>query len=169
VFRHRLDNEIFYDPTAFANTNLDPTRRQGVEIDAEAALAAHWRASAHVQHVNASFTDGPNAGREMVLVPKNVVTARLAWLPANGQTADLGVQWVDRQRNGSDFDNSCAARMPSYVTFDARYAVKLGPWEVAASGLNLADRRYFSNAFGCQSGIYPSDRRQLKLSMRYDF
>jgi iron complex outermembrane receptor protein len=169
VFRHRLDNEIFYDPTAFANTNLDPTRRQGLEIDAEAQLAAEWRASAHLQHVNASFTAGPNAGREMVLVPKNVVTARLAWLPANGQTADLGVQWVDRQRYGSDFDNSCAARMPSYVTFDARYAVKLGPWEVAASGLNLADRRYFSNAFGCQSGIYPSDRRQLKLSMRYDF
>jgi iron complex outermembrane receptor protein len=169
AFRHKLDNEIFYDPTAFANTNLDPTRRQGLEIDAEAALAAHWRASAHLQHVNATFTAGPNAGREMVLVPKNVITARLAWLPANGQTADLGVQWVDRQRYGSDFDNSCAARMPSYVTFDARYAVKLGPWELAASGLNLADRRYFSNAFGCQSGIYPSDRRQLKLSMRYDF
>jgi iron complex outermembrane receptor protein len=105
----------------------------------------------------------------MVLVPKNVVTARLAWLPANGQTADIGAQWVDRQRYGSDFANTCAARMPSYVTFDARYAVKLGPWEVAASGLNLADRRYFSNAFGCQSGIYPSDGRQLKLSARYDF
>lgn len=169
VFRHKLDNEIFYDPTAFANTNLDPTRRQGLEIDAEAQLAPGWRATAHLQHVNATFTDGPNAGREMVLVPKNVVTARLAWLPGNGQSADFGAQWVDRQRYGSDFDNSCAARMPSYVTFDARYAVKLGPWEFAASGLNLADRRYFSNAYGCRSGIYPSDGRQLKLSARYDF
>jgi iron complex outermembrane receptor protein len=55
------------------------------------------------------------------------------------------------------------------VTFDARYAVKLGPWEFAASGLNLADRHYFSNAYGCRSGIYPSDGRQLKLSARYDF
>jgi iron complex outermembrane receptor protein len=169
VFRHKLDNEIFYDPTAFANTNLDPTRRQGLEIDAEAQLASAWRATAHLQHVNATFTDGPNAGREMVLVPKNVITARLAWLPGNGQSADFGAQWVDRQRYGSDFDNSCAARMPSYVTFDARYAVKLGPWELAAAGLNLADRHYFSNAFGCRSGIYPSDGRQLKLSARYDF
>jgi iron complex outermembrane receptor protein len=169
VFRHKLDNEIFYDPTAFANTNLDPTRREGLEIDAEAALAPGWRASAHLQHVNAKFTEGANAGREMVLVPKNVVTARLAWLPGNGQTADVGAQWVDRQRYGSDFANTCAARIPSYVTLDARYAVKLGPWEVAASGLNLADRHYYSNAFGCQSGIYPSDGRQLKLSARYDF
>jgi iron complex outermembrane receptor protein len=168
VFRHKLNNEIFYDPTAFANTNLDPTRREGVEIDAEAQLAPGWRATAHLQHVNAKFTSGPNAGREMVLVPKNVLTARLAW-QLDRQSFDAGAQWVDRQRYGSDFDNSCAARMPSYVTFDARYALKLGPWELAASGLNLADRRHFSYAYGCQSGIYPSDGRQLKLSARYDF
>jgi iron complex outermembrane receptor protein len=76
---------------------------------------------------------------------------------------------VDSQRYGSDFTNGCAARIPSYATFDARYAIKLGPWEIAAAGLNLADRHYFSNAFGCKSGIYPSDGRQLKLSARYEF
>jgi iron complex outermembrane receptor protein len=176
VFRHRLDNEIFYDPTvknAFgglgANTNLAPTERKGFEIDAEALLAAGWRASAHLQHVIAHFTDGPNAGRELVLVPKNVVTARLAWVPGNGQSADVGAQWVDSQRYGDDFANKCGARIPSATTFDARYSVKLGPWEVAASGLNLADRHYFSNAFACKGGIYPNDGRQLKLSARYDF
>ena len=173
VFRHRLNNEIFFDPTANggwgANTNLDPTERKGFEIDAEAQLMAGWRATAHVQHVLARFTDGPNAGREMVLVPKNVVTARLAWAPGNGQSADVGAQWVDSQRYGSDFTNGCDARMPSYTTLDARYAIKFGAWEVAATGLNLADRHYFSNAFGCKSGIYPSDGRQLKLSARYDF
>ena len=173
VFRHRLKNEIFYDPTLNggwgANTNLDPTERKGFEVDAEAEIAAGWRASAHAQHVIARFTDGPNAGREVVLVPKNVLTARLAWVPGNGQSADVGAQWVDSQRYGSDFTNACAARVPSYATFDARYAVRLGAWELAATGLNLADRHYFSNAFGCQSGIYPSDGRQLKLSARYDF
>lgn len=169
VFRHRLKNEIFYDPTAYVNTNLDPTERKGFELDAEAVIAAGWRASAHVQHVIARFTAGPNTGRELVLVPKNVVTARLAWVPGNGQSADVGAQWVDSQRYGDDFANGCSGRIPAYVTFDARYAVKLGPWEVAASGLNLADRHYFSNAFSCRAGIYPSDGRQLKLSARYDF
>jgi iron complex outermembrane receptor protein len=173
AFRHDLRNEIFYDPTLLggwgANTNLDPTRREGVEIDAEAQLAPGWRATAHLQHVNAQFSAGPNAGREMVLVPKNVATLRLAWQPTGNQTVDAGAQWVDRQRYGSDFDNSCAAHIPAYVTLDARYALKLGRWELAASGLNLADRHYFSNAFGCQSGIYPSDGRQMKLSARYEF
>jgi iron complex outermembrane receptor protein len=171
LFRHQLHNEIFFDPTIGfgANTNLDPTRRQGVEIDAQARLAASWRATAHYQHVNASFTGGPNSGNEMVLVPRNVLTTRLAWVPGDGQTADVGAQWVSSQRFGNDFTNSCAARIPSYATLDARYARKLGAWELAVAGLNLADRQYYSNAFGCQSGIYPSDGRQLKLSARYDF
>ena len=171
LFRHRLRNEIFYDPTIGwgANTNLDPTRRQGLEVEGQAALGAAWRLTGQWQRVDAEFTAGPNAGREMVLVPKNVVSARLAWVPGDGQSADIGAQWVDSQRYGSDFTNSCGARIPSYTTVDARYARRMGPWEVAVSGLNLFDRDYYSNAFGCRSGIYPSDGRQLKLSLRYDF
>jgi iron complex outermembrane receptor protein len=173
VFRHKLHDEIYYDPTLFggygANTNLDPTERKGFELDAEAALAPGLRASLHAQHVLAHFTEGVNAGRELTLVPKNVLTARLAWMASHGQSGDFGAQWVDSQRYGGDFSNTCAGQIPSYVTFDARYAVKVGAWEFAANGVNLADRHYFSNAFSCQGGIYPSDGRQMKLSARYDF
>ena len=171
VFRHKLKNEIFFDPTLNfgVNTNLDPTKRQGVEIDAQSRIAADWRVTGHAQHVDAKFTEGPNAGREMVLVPKNILSARLSWVPGGGQSADVGVQWVDSQRYGSDFANGCVARIPSYTTLDARYARKIGAWEFALSGLNLTDKQYFSNAFQCQAGIYPSDGRQLKVSARYDF
>ena len=173
LFRHKLTNEIFYDPTANggygANTNLDSTRRQGFELDGEAVVARDWSVNAHYQHVKAEFIDGVNAGKEMVLVPRNVLTARLSWTPANGQSADIGAQWVDGQRYGGDFDNTCSAQMPGFTTFEARYARKFGQWELAVTGLNLADKHYFSEAYGCRSGIYPSDGRQLKLSARYDF
>jgi iron complex outermembrane recepter protein len=132
-------------------------------------IAPDWRLSSHFQHVKATFTDGARAGTEMVLVPKNVLTARVSWTPANGQSADFGAQWVDSQRYGSDFLNSCAARIPAYTTIDGRYARRVGAWEFAVAGLNLADRDYYSNAYGCKSGIYPSAGRQLKLSARYDF
>jgi iron complex outermembrane receptor protein len=172
LFRHKLSNEIYYDPTAGAfggNTNLAPTKRQGLEIEARAQLAADWRLSGQVQHVKATFSEGGNAGKTMALVPKNVVSARLSWVPNDGQSADVGAQWIDSQRYGSDFSNTCSSQIPSYTTIDARYARKLGAWEFALSGLNLADKQYYSNAFGCRKGIYSSDGRQLKVSARYDF
>jgi iron complex outermembrane receptor protein len=171
LFRHNLSDEIFFNPTFEygVNTNLAPTRRQGVELDGKLALAADWQLTAHAQHVQARFRAGPYDGREMVLVPRNVLSARLAWQPGAGHSADLSAQWVDSQRYGGDFINSCAARIPSYATVDARYARTLGAWEFAVAGQNLADRQYFSNAYGCRSGIYPSAGRQLKLSLRYDF
>lgn len=169
LFRHNLSNEIFYDPTSFANVNLDPTRRRGFELDAEQRIATDWTVSAHYQYVDAEFREGANSGKQMVLVPKNTLSARLSWTPADGQSADIGAQWVDRQRYGSDFSNGCAARIPGFTTFDARYARRFGPWEFALSGLNLTDKRYYSQAFACQGGIYTADGRQLKLSARYEF
>ncbi len=173
LFRHDLTDEIFYDPTLNggfgANTNLDPTERKGLELDMHAALSSSLRLVARLQHLKARFTAGPNDGRDMVLVPNNIASARLSWTPGNGHSADAGVQWADRQRYGSDFANDCSAQIPSYATVDARYARQLGAWEFAVSGHNLTDRQHFSQAFACRAAIYPGDGRQLKFSARYDF
>lgn len=172
VFRHRLTNEIFYNPLPLvrANVNLDPTERKGVEIEGNIRLMSEFSLSGTLQHVSAKFRDGPNDGNEMVLVPRNTATLRLNWLPGSMQSAHVGLQWVDSQRYGGDFSNACTARIPSFTTVDARYAKRFGAWEFAVSGTNLTDRDYFTNAFGaCQTGIYPDAGRQLKLSARMDF
>lgn len=175
VFQHRLRNEIFYNPIAGAfgfgaNVNLDPTKREGVELEASARLLPAWVLSAKLQHVSAKFTDGPNAGKEIPLVPSNNASLRLNWQPGSGQSADVGMQWVDTQRYGGDFTNACGVRMPSFTTFDARYAKRVGAWELAIAGSNLTDKKYFTNAFGaCRSGIYPDAGRQLKITARLDF
>jgi iron complex outermembrane receptor protein len=175
VFQHRLKDEIFFDPTANfgfgANVNLDPTKREGIEIETSARLAPAFTLRTTLQHVRAKFISGPNAGKEMVLVPRNSATIRLNWLPGNNQSADVGLQWVGEQRHGADFANTCTQRVPSHATLDARYALRSGPWEFAISGANLTDKNYYSNAFGvsCSGGIYPDAGRQLKITARMDF
>jgi iron complex outermembrane receptor protein len=88
---------------------------------------------------------------------------------AGNQSADLGLLWVDRQRYGNDFANTCGALMPSFTTVDARYAIRLDKWELALAGSNLTGRDYFSRAYGCRANVYPDPGRQLKLTARYDF
>jgi iron complex outermembrane receptor protein len=171
IFRARLENEIYFAKVGnfSVNTNLDPTQRKGFELDGSYRFAKEWQVQGHLQMVDAEFRSGPNAGRELALVPKNVVTVRLAWLPSDGQSADIGVQRVGKQRYGGDFDNSCDARMPAYTTVDGRYARKFGQWELALTALNLFDKEHYSQAFSCRGGIYPDNGRQLKVSARYDF
>lgn len=134
LFRHKLTNEIFFDPTANngfgANSNLDPTRRQGASIELKYRLSENWRLSTQAQHVRATFTEGPNEGKELVLVPKNTVTAHVNWMSGKSQKAYLGAQWVSSQRYGNDFTNTCSTLIPSYVTVDARYAQTFGQWEI---------------------------------------
>lgn len=170
-FRHRLKNELFFDPTAGlfgANVNLDGTRRQGVEFEADAQLSADVRLKANFQHVAATFTEGANAGKDMVLVPGNTASARLNWQSGN-QTVNVGMLWAGAQRYGGDFSNTCSARMPSYTTVDARYAVRVQAWELAVTGSNLTDKNYFSQAFSCRGSIYPENGRAFKVTARYDF
>jgi iron complex outermembrane receptor protein len=172
AFRHNLKNEIVLDPTIFANINLDGTRRQGLEAEATTSLSRTFSLAVVAQHVSAKFTDGLNSGKEVTLVPQNTATIRLTWLPGDGQTADIGIQWIDSQRYANDFSNACASKIPAYTTLDGRYAIRVGAWEFAITGSNLTDKRYFSQAFGdCRdsASIYTDPGRSVKFSVRKDF
>ena len=176
LFQHDLRNEIIYNPAIpnplaggnGANVNLDPTVRRGVELEWRSQVSAALALSANFQHIDAHFREGPNAGKEVVLVPRNSAGARVNW-NSGAQSARVGVQWVASQRYGDDFTNACASRMPSYATVDARYALRIERWELALSGFNLGNRNYFNQAYSCQGSIYPAPGRQLSVSARYDF
>ncbi|WP_288392582.1 TonB-dependent receptor [uncultured Herbaspirillum sp.] len=174
-FRHRVRDELYYDPTANggfgANSNLAATRHQGVELEGRVQLSETLDWSATYQHINARFDEGDNSGKQLALVPANTLATRINW--KSGQhSADVGARWVDRQRMGNDFANTCA-RMPSFTSFDARYALRVSAWEFALTGTNLANRKYYSQAYDCSggavSGIYPEDGRAIKFTARYDF
>ncbi len=169
VFQHKLKNEIFDHPIFFANVNLDPTKRRGIELEGILRLSPQLSSTFMFQHISAEFTGGVNAGKEMTLVPENKATLRFNWTPAPGHNADFGVIWVDSQRYASDFDNSCNFVIPSHLVLDARYARQIGKWEFAVTGSNLADKDYFSYGYGCRTSLYPDAGRQLRFSVRRDF
>jgi iron complex outermembrane receptor protein len=177
-FRHDLRNEIIYNPTAAtadpmfagANVNLDPTRREGVELRVSQTLSSTWSVQTTAQHVSPTFRSGANTGKDIPLVAHNTFAARLTWTPGDGRRGDIGWQWADRQRYGNDFANSCSTRVPSFDSIDGRYAWRYDGWEFAVVGNNLTDKNYFSTAYGaCRNGIYPDPGRQLQITARRDF
>ncbi|MBE7942447.1 MULTISPECIES: TonB-dependent receptor [Ramlibacter] len=176
LYRSMLTDEIGFDPNAAgpfgfagANVNFDPTRRQGLEIDASQAYSAALALRANLNIRRATFREGPYAGKDVPLVPRASFALRAEWTPAASHHVGAGVQWVDAQH--PDFDNAC--RIPAYAVADLRYAYDWKQAEFSVGVNNLFDRKYYTQAFGCASGttsaIYPEAGRTVQAAVRLKF
>ncbi|MCY7306126.1 MAG: TonB-dependent receptor, partial [Rhodoferax sp.] len=120
-YRNNLRNEIGYDMSAVgpfspffpgANVNFDPTRRQGLELEARHAMSPSVNLRLNAALRQARFTSGPFAGNDVALVPRRTLALRADWRPAAGHTLNAGIQWVSSQ--SPDFANLCT--MPGFAT-----------------------------------------------------
>ena len=170
VFRQKARNEIAYDPTVFSNINLDPTRRTGIEVNGQMALANNLTLNGSLQTVDAKFSEGPNAGKKIPLVSKNSAALRLDWQVDARQRVGVGAQYLGKARFGNDNANACTRMIPASTLLDARYSWKLDRVEVSLAADNLTDRKSYSQAFNCVTGgIYPDPGRIIRASVKYVF
>ncbi len=179
-YRNDLTNEIGYNPAAVgpysifgsngANVNLDPTQRQGLELEVRQVLSPSLDVRVNAAVRQATFTSGAYAGKDMALVPGQTIAVRADWRPAPGHTLDGGVTWMAEQ--SPDFANAC--KMPSYATVDLRYAYQFRNAEFALGVANLTDEKYYTQAYACDksgavTSIYPEAGRTVTASVRVKF
>jgi len=178
LYRSALQREIGYDPTApgpypgsGANVNFDRTRRQGVELEASHSVSKTVNLGLNAALRRAEFVAGPHDGKQTPLAPKVTAAVRGDWRFLPQHRVDASVRYIGPQH--PDFDNQCA--MPSYTTADVRYAYQVGTLELALALANVADKRYYTQAFVCDTstrttnGIYPEPRRAAVASLRWSF
>ena len=177
-YRNDLNNELGYDPviansSSFsgkgANVNFDPTRRQGLELEATQQVNADLAVRANLAVREAKFVDGVYAGNDIALVPRQTVAVGATWRPSGGHVVDAGVNWVASQ--SPTFDNLCS--IPAYTTVDVRYGYTVGKLEWALGVKNLADTKYYTLAYGCTAGVttsvYPEAGRSVVASVQMKF
>ncbi|MBC7445196.1 MAG: TonB-dependent receptor [Polaromonas sp.] len=170
VFRQKATDEIAYDPTLFSNVNLDPTRRAGIELNGQVSLASNLTLNGSLQTVDAKFSEGPNAGKEIPLVSQTSAALRVNWQIDTRQRLGVGVQHLGKARFGNDNANDCARMIPANTLVDVRYVWKMDRVELSLAADNLTDRKSYSQAFNCVTGsIYPDPGRVLQASVKYSF
>lgn len=178
VYRSALTDEIGYDPrfpnpSAFsgfgANINFDPTRREGVEFELSHTLTKTVDVRANAGFRKAVFRSGAYAGKDVPLTPRRTLAVLADWQVAAAHRLSGGVNWVAEQH--PDFANACT--MPAYATADARYAYRIKNAEFSLGVTNIADRKFYSQAFTCTAGvtgsIYPEAGRAVTAAVRVTF
>ena len=74
-----LKNELFFSPATFTNTNLDPTRRYGVENILTWRVSETLRFKGGLAYTRSKFREGPFAGNDVPLVSPWTGSAGVSW------------------------------------------------------------------------------------------
>ena len=178
-----INNEIYFSPIVVpfgANTNLSPTRRDGMELFASVRASSELELSGNLIFQAAKFRYGVYggidvAGRDVPLVPRALANLRAAWRIAPGTRLTAALSHVGRQRYDNDQDNTFARLMPAYTLTDLKLSHEARGWILSASINNLLDKKYYSyaivNSFNCATPVcaYPQAGRTFFASAEYAF
>ena len=187
VFRTDVTNEIHLDPftAGVGNTNLPPSRRQGIELEGALQASDALRLRAGYTYTDARFREGtlPGgpfaigtnldiAGKHVPLVPAHKLNAGFAWSPApraqlTGTLLATSSQYVD-----TDEPNTLGAKIPRAVVADLKYGYSFAWGRVALSINNLFNRSYYTyavrSAFTADRyAVYPLPGRTFGLTVEF--
>lgn len=172
LYHVKVDDEIGYDGILGINTNLDPTRRHGIETELGWNLTQQLRSRLSYSYVEAEFRRGQYRGERIPSVPNSIVTAQLMWDAGRYGSYTAQANYAGTRYTSGDFTNDFG-KEPSYTTFDLRANWNFQPVHIALMALNLTDKRYspFStlNFMRTDKFYFPADGRSFYLSARYDF
>ena len=172
LYQLDLTDEIGFDAAVGANTNFSPTRRRGVEVEADWKIAESLQAKGAYAYTNATFRDGAYSGETVPLVPTNQASAQLTWNTGRSGSYSASARYVGDRRYDSDFANA-QGMLAGYTTLDLQAFWDLKPWQITARLLNALDRKYSPlagySAFYNDTYYYPADGRSFFVSGRFDF
>jgi len=183
-----VDDEIHLDPftTGVGNRNLPPSRRRGIELEANARPLETINVAAAFTYIDAKFREGvfPGgpftatnvdiAGKTVPLVPRQKLTLRASWDVTPATRLSGVLSYVSDQFLENDEPNSLGVKIPSYTLVDAKLSHRHGPWLFAATVNNLFGRKYYN--YGVRSqfvadryNAYPLPERNGVLSVEYQY
>lgn len=182
-FRYDIDNELYYNPLVPANLNLDPTRHQGVELEARHKLTSSIDLNGSLTWLQATFRSGRAgnvdlSGKQVPMVPQQLANLGLSWQVQEASRLGLEVVYVGKQRFNGDEANQFAKQMPAYTLVNAKVSHRLNKTaSVALDVNNLFNRQYASYAgrgtkYTGSTGPYslytaPGRNMQASLTLSY--
>lgn len=183
-----VDNEIHLDPytTGVGNRNLPPSRRRGLELEANARPLTPLSLSATYSYTQAQFREGvlPGSpfsqqnvelsGQQVPLVPRHKFALRAGWDFNSATRLSALLSYVGAQLMDNDESNSLGVKIPSYTLVDLKLTHRRGPWSFAAGINNLFSEKYYNYAVRSQfvldrHNAYPLPERNGIVSAEYRF
>jgi iron complex outermembrane recepter protein len=141
-----LENEIHFVPALFFNTNLDPTRRSGMETAASYRLSDSLVLRGGFAFTRAVFREGPFAANTIPLVSPYTASAGVTWnIWQNYLVLDATLRgWGERFMDNDQANTQ--RRIPADATVDLKLSGAIDHFFWSFSVNNLLNALYYDYA-----------------------
>ena len=146
VYDMRLNDEIHFNPSIFANTNLDPTRRYGSETSTTLRVDQNLTLKGGFAYTRSVFQEGPFAGNDVPLVSRWTASGAASWNVWDRYLMiDTVVRYIGERRMDNDQKNF-QPMIPAHALVDLRLGGEYQNlfWSFAVQ--NIFDVKYFDYA-----------------------
>lgn len=152
LFRNKVNDEIHLDPfsAGIGNTNLPPSRRQGVEFGGRWQALPQLSLNANYAYTDARFLSGVWAGNRVPLVAARKSNLGASWMLSEKTRLNTLLTYVGSQFMENDEPNTLGFKIPAYALLDVKLTHEAQGWRFSASVNNLLDRDYFNYAISSQ-------------------
>ena len=184
LFRIDVFDEIHLDPftTGVGNTNLPPSRRQGLELDGKFQAARSVGFTGSYAYTDAKFLEGtlqgspfaigtnmPIGGNTVPLVPRHKLNLGAYWDVAARTRLSAAFTGVSEQVLDNDEPNTLEHRIPAYYLVDLKLVQSFSWGRLGATINNLFDEKYYDYAVRSaftpdRYSVYPLPRRSFSLA-----
>ncbi|MFZ1984902.1 MAG: TonB-dependent receptor [Desulfatitalea sp.] len=158
LFNIRTEDEIFYNPTTFANENLDGiTRRDGFEVRLNYRRSG-WTAGAGYTYTDAEIDGGQYDNSQIPNVPEHKATANLGYAFDMGLFLGLDGTYTGSRYLISDFNN-VSVKQEAYTLVNAKIKYDWRWLTFFADANNIFGKEYASYGgltYLGEPGYYPS-------------
>jgi len=187
VFRSNITDEIHLDPftTGVGNTNLPPSRRQGIELEGTWQATGQLRLQVGYAYTDAKFREGVLAGSPLAigtnlnvtgnrvpLVPQHKLNAGFAWNITGATRLSGALTAVSSQFMDNDEPNSLGKKIPGYSIVDLKLGHAFAWGRLSLMANNLFNGSYYTyavrSAFTADRyAVYPLPGRTIGLSAEF--
>ena len=167
-------NEIYYDPSSFANTNYSPrTIRQGIELETHSSFAGD-RLKFFLSYLwqQAYFKGGIYANERVPFVPRHKLSSGATVKILDNLGCSFVLTYVGSRFKVSDQKN-IAPKLKPYLTLDTRFSYEWKDANLYFAIDNLFDKKYYAyavtNGTGTAESFYPAPERRYKGGIAIKF
>src|SRR5687767_10661601 len=148
AYRQKMRDELDFDIEQFRYVNVGRSLHRGIQLGTRLETSGENGIFANFTRQDVLAVNGPNSGKQLKAVPRQVATAGVTTTVARRFQTSVNISDV----RGAFVDDANLRRLPGYTRVDARLSSTFAAVRLSLDVLNVFNRAYVSTGFPDPSG-----------------